>query len=425
MLCLACYLANGRTLPLYRGGDTIPHRLLPFSILRFGTLTLDPFREDLRAATGGIPWYINEQRGHLVSAYPIGAGIIALPVYVPVYLGLAATGEVSSARLFAASEMAEKIASSVLAATAVVIFYLTLLRQVAPATAFWAAVAFGLGSSMWATASQLLWQHGPVTLVLTAALWLLLRPARPPWSLALAGLLLGLAVLARPSALFLWLAGFACTLTGGGTLRERLLRMVPFLAAGLPLLAGSFGYNWFYFRAPFGGYGALTGFFSGSRPMLGVAGLLVSPNRGLLVFTPIALLGILGIARALARPLREPVVALFGLAALSHLALLGSYGVWPGGWSFGPRYLVDILPILGLAGAQIWPGLSRLGKRLTRVALVWSVLVQINGAFCYPASGWNSRAGDRMEEAAWNPRDFELWEDFRAWLRMGRLAAPY
>src|SRR5437016_11864159 len=40
----ALYLANGRTLALQSGGDTIPNRLIPFSLLRFGTVTLEPFR---------------------------------------------------------------------------------------------------------------------------------------------------------------------------------------------------------------------------------------------------------------------------------------------------------------------------------------------------------------------------------------------
>lgn len=424
VLCLVCYLANGRTLPVQLGGDTIPNRLLPFSILRYGTLTLDPFRKDFEA-TGRIPWYVKERQGHLVSVYPIGSAVLALPVYAPMYLWLAATGEVSSARLFAASEKAEKIAASTLAAAAVAVFYLMLRRRVGTATAFWAAVAFGLGSSLWATASQLLWQHGPVVLVLTAALWLLLWPERPSWSLAAAGFLLGLAVLIRPTAGLFWLAGCGCTLVGGGTLSERLRRTVLFLAAGLPLIALTLGYNWMYYRTPLGGYGLATHFFSQARPLVGTAGLLISPNRGLLVFTPIALLGLLGIARALARPAREPVVAIFALAALCHLALMGSYGDWTGGWSFGPRYLVDVLPILGLAGAQMWPGLSRLGKGLTWAGLVWSILVQLNGAFCYPASRWNARMGEQIAQEAWNPRHFELWEDFQAWREMEGLVAPW
>ena len=76
LVCLAIYLANGRTVPFAKGGDTIPTRLLPFSMIAFGTLTLDPFRQDF-AAAGGYRWYIQERRGHLVSLYPLGPALFA------------------------------------------------------------------------------------------------------------------------------------------------------------------------------------------------------------------------------------------------------------------------------------------------------------------------------------------------------------
>ena len=47
------------------------------------------------------------------------------------------------------------------------------------------------------------------------------------------------------------------------------------------------------FATAFGGYGGLRHF---SAPLVeGVAGLLVSPNRGLLVYTPIMLFALIGV----------------------------------------------------------------------------------------------------------------------------------
>lgn len=415
LFCLVCYLANGRTVPFAYGGDTVPNRLIPFSILAHGTLTLDPFREEFESR-GGINWYIQERKGHLVSLYPIGAAFVALPVYAPLYVGLAAKDRNDSAWLFGASEMAEKIAASTIAAAAVAVFYLLLRHRTDPATAFWGAAAFGLASSMWATASQMLWQHGPVVLMLTTALWLLTWPERPAWTLAGAGFFLSMAVLCRPTAGLFWLAGLASVLAGGGTLRERLGRTLPFITAGLPVLAFNLVYNLTYYDYPLGGYGPRG--MMASRALHGMAGLLVSPNRGLLIFTPIALLGFVGLARAV-WPARNPLLIAFGLAAAAHLALAGSYPYWAAGWSFGPRLLVDILPILGLAGAGMWPLLKAPVKGLVWAALLWSVLVQLNGAVCYPASRWNPRMGDRLEQAAWNWQEFSLWQDFRAWWELG------
>ena len=45
----ALYLANGKVSQHLQSGDTIPNRLLPFSLLRFGTITADPFGRRSRA----------------------------------------------------------------------------------------------------------------------------------------------------------------------------------------------------------------------------------------------------------------------------------------------------------------------------------------------------------------------------------------
>jgi hypothetical protein len=425
LLCLSCYLANGRTIPFGGGGDTIPNRLIPFSLLAHGTLTLDPFQEEA-AARGGFRWYVQETKGRLVSLYPIGSPLVALPVYVPLYLFLKATDRGSDSALFDASEKAEKIAASTIAAAAVAFFYLLLRRRTRPATAFWGAAAFGLASALWATASQMLWQHGPVVLMLTLALWLFTWPERPAWSLAAAGIALALAVLCRPTAAVFWLAGLAYVLSGGGSPRERLGRAVPFLAAGIPVAAFNLLYNLSFYDSVGGGYSQiqLEQSLALAGMLRGTAGLLVSPNRGLLIYTPAALLGIFGLARAFRRPVC-PLLAAFGLAAAAHLLIAGSYRDWPGGWSFGPRYLVDALPILGLAGVEMWPRLKTAGKGLAWAALVWSLLVQLDGAFCYPSSRWNIRMADWIEQAAWEWENFSLWQDFRAWWDLGGSAPRF
>jgi hypothetical protein len=427
VLCLGCYLSNGRTLPLQVGGDTIPNRLVPFSILGFGTLSLDPFREDF-AAAGHRHWYAQERGGHLVSLYPIGTSLVALPFYVPVYLYLRATGRADHASLFEYSEKAEKIAASAMAALSVAVFYLTARRRVAHRTAFWSSVAFGLGTSVWATASQMLWQHGAVVLTLTLALLFLTWRERPYWSAAGAGFALALGLITRPTVTALYLAGLGCQILIPGPVRAKLLRGVLFVVGSAPVLIFDLIFGGDFYNSSLGGYTALQlGFFVPSKFLLGLGGVLVSPNRGLFVFTPIALLGFYGFVRGSLRSLRErdPLMPMFGLAIAVHLFAVASYSEWGGGWVFGTRYLVDILPVLGLSAAEAWSSLPRFGKRLTAVALVWSILVQLNGAFCYPASQWNKRAEGQIERQAWNPYRFELWEDFRAWLTLDGVAAPY
>lgn len=420
-----CYIANRRTIPFLYGGDTIPARLIPFSVLGFGRLTLDPFRYNMEAA-GGYRWYIKERDGHLISFYPIGAALVALPVYVPAYVALAATGPVTRARLFAFAPVVEKIAASFIAALCCALVFLLALGRAPPRVAAGAAITLGLASSMWATASQGLWPHGPVALMILAAFWLLEAPYRTSWSVAGAGFALAMAVITRPTAALFAVAACAAILSGTGSLAARLRRASPFVLGALPVVAFNAGYNWTFYQNPVGPYGGLIGRLALAGMGEGVAGLLVSPNRGLLVFTPIAVLGLVGIGRAILQRGRDPLLALFSMASLAHTAIVGSYVEWAGGWSFGPRYLVDVLPILAIAGAEMWPLMRPAWRRLAWTAIAWSLLVQLNGAFVYPASGWNARmSAIGLERAAWDWRHFSLWEDQAAWWRLGKDAPRF
>lgn len=422
-LCLAAYLSNCRTLPYKRGADTIPSRLIPFAILGFGEITLDAFRPNLEAAGTG-QWFLKTRRGSLVSFYPIGTGLAALPFYVPIHMVLSVGGPPEAPMLFAASEIAEKLTASAMTALAVGIFFLTARRRAGPKLTFGAALALGLGTSMWATASQMLWQHTAVTAALSFALWFLTWPGFPRWAAAAAGFALSLAVASRPTAALFLLAGLVATVA---VARGRWLgHAAVFCIAAVPLIAFTAGVNWYYFGRLGGGYAKLTqtSFHFGLE---GMFGLLVSPNRGLLIFTPIALLGILGLARqVVARERGDPVLLAFGAACLAHFFVMGSFYNWPGGWSFGPRYLVDILPILGLAAVDVWTGLPRAAHGVAVIALVWSLFVQWNGAFCYPASRWDRRILTRdPKAAAWNWRELALTQDFRAWRASAYWATPY
>ena len=76
-IALIVFLANGRTIS---GGDSVPAKNLPLSILLHGNFYLD------RLVTPGakkIPYYLRESGGHYVSDYPVGAALMALPFYVP------------------------------------------------------------------------------------------------------------------------------------------------------------------------------------------------------------------------------------------------------------------------------------------------------------------------------------------------------
>lgn len=424
LLCLTCYLANGRTSPADKSADTLPNRLLPFAALEFHTLTMDPFAAEL--APGGNPkWYLRWRRGHLVGLYPIGPALMAFPLYLPAWAWLSARGRVTAADFFAVSPVLEKLSASLITALAIAFVYLTLRRWVNARSAFLASIGLGIGTSMWATASQMLWQHGPVALGIAAGVFFLTDPERTVRSAGLAGLAFSLAIAARPTSALFWMAAIGAMLLERRSLRQRFTHIVWFAAAGIPAVLLSTAYNFYWYSTLLGGYSLMAQAMALRDIPNGAAGLLLSPNRGLFVFTPVALLGILGLVRSFRRFPREPYLPLLAIAATIHFLLISGFREWVGGWSFGPRYITDVLPILALGAGLELPRLGRAAGAVLVIAFAWSAMLQWNGAFCYPASQWDARMATKIEKAVWDWRQFEPWQDFQQWRRWPFWAAPY
>jgi hypothetical protein len=80
------------------------------------------------------------------------------------------------------------------------------------------------------------------------------------------------------------------------------------------------------------------------------------------------------------------------VAALVVMGLQCKWFDWWGGWTYGYRPWLDVIPLLVLflvpALERIWP--SKLKRALFSVALAWSCFVQALGAFAYDKT-WNER----------------------------------
>ena len=143
-------------------------------------------------------------------------------------------------------------------------------------------------------------------------------------------------------------------------------------------------------------------------PWQGGLGLLLSPSRGLLIFSPVVLVCVAGLRAAAREGWRGPLAWCLA-AAVAQFALYACYSVWWGGHTYGPRYLVDMLPLLipiAAEGATVLAR-SRLSSVVAAGALAWSVALAATGAFCYPAERWNTSPDevDVRHERLWNWRD--------------------
>jgi len=206
-----------------------------------------------------------------------------------------------------------------------------------------------------------------------------------------------------------------------GLLRSRPRDVAWFVLPALPIGAALLAYNFYYFGAWEGGQAGLEalhpavhgveGVWTGDL-LAGAAGTLLSPARGLFVFSPWAALAILCLPATARRIAAFPGVAWTTAALAPYAVLLSKYSVWWAGHSFGPRYWTEAsipLAIL-LAFAIDWSLSRRRPLRLAfAVAVAWSIALQVVGAWCYPST-WNRLPADvdRHHERLWDWRDTEI-----------------
>jgi hypothetical protein len=320
--------------------------------------------------------------GELYCRKGIAASLLSLPL---AWLGLVVPfwGVVQTTLLF----------NAVVTALTGLFLYLYVNRLGYPtSTSLVLSLVFGLGTLAWPYAKYD-FSDPLASLSLLAAAYFLLRyrdngqTSDTFW----AGTSLGLAVATRfantitlPLFGLLLLAYIVTRDKGQGIMRDKSLFTIhyplpPIFAFAFPLalialLLG--GYN--YAR-----YGNVleTGYLPQekfSTPWLeGISGLLVSPGRGLFLYTPVLLVSLLAIPAFVKRHRLEAALAL--LVSASYVLVYGRWFFWHAGYAWGPRFLVPIVPFAVILMAPLVDKLS--GKRWLAFAALClvSVVIQILG----------------------------------------------
>lgn len=406
------YNANGREIGTV---DSQPAKFTAREVAVAGTLTLDRVVAE-RPALAERTAFGRDRQGHFRSSYPLPSALIAaIPATILHHLGLVDMDAPLAPNLVA------KLTASCLTAAAVTLIFLSIRRIVPDRIAVVTAIAIGLGTNYWAAVSQTLWQHECVAFGLSVALWAWLRPAADirPRDLWLGGVGLALAGAARPQTAPLvavmlgWLAARAGARSAVG----------PALIVAAAAIS-SLATNYYWFGHLLGGTALLEAMHptihgvEGSispAPWVGALGLLVSPSRGVFLFSPVVIAGLAGLGRRQA-PAGMGLRWLAAGVAIQYV-VYSLYSVWWGGHTYGPRYVLDLIVPSSPAIAL---GLVRMtgtgwGRIVAGMLLAWSILVAGRGAFVYPNEAWNTNPAevDRDHHRLWELRDSQLVRVFR------------
>ncbi len=401
---MVVYHANLRPVD---SADSLPGSLVPFAIFLDHTVTLDRFAPWIHQHVRHAGEVVHASHGHYFSLYPIGGPLFVTPLYLP----LAFTGRLRDwdpGSLVMLARIGGKFAATAIAALSAVVLLLLLKRITSARWAWLLTLVYALGTETWSISSQALWQHGPGELAIIGCLYFLQRwlenRERNEW-LWLCGAYAAAAFIFRPTNIVLLPALLAALWLAKATLTQHIRFWIPPLFGGLIIAS----YNFYVFHGLTGGYPVAS--FSGSF-LAGLAGLILSPGRGLLIYTPIVLFAVFAFLTPIGTRSRNPLLVTAVVFITLDTIVVSRWLIWWGGYSWGPRLLTEVVPplivmmALGVSAIEhsrfgAWP------RHAFAVLALYSVLIQAVGVFFYPKGHWDAtpKSVDRAPARLWDWRD--------------------
>lgn len=406
LLFILIYIAYNTVTVMTMSGDTNPAAFLPVSLILHQTVYFD----SLIGAGGlgpNVAYAFPLVNGHYVSLFPIVTPILITPVYFLSYLLFTLFQipfDVTGVMILA------KTCATIIAALSCVFVYLTVKELFSRNVALVTTLIYAFATSTWSVSSQALWQHGTVELLLILMIYIVIRNERSPSvkNIVALGLLAGLFVFNRPPDVILLLpiAGYVIWYAG----KNLPVYCLSAGISGLPFLI----YNMLIFGNVFGGYKQNLEFFAFNLDFIrNFSGLLIAPNAGLLVFSPVLVLSVLGYSRldAITSSRIRQVLFVFGPVIILDILVYSFFGLWDSStaYSYGQRFLTGFIPVLaifiGIAVrncgiAEKKDARARAVRTLIILLVITSVFIQAIGIFLYPIYPDRSTSSERTWD--WN-----------------------
>ena len=399
---LTGYLLSGNRAPF----DSALYLHTSLSIVREGNTNLDEYPDILAQ----VWWPPDRVDGHQYDVAPIGIPVLSVPI---VWLAdrvwpLIGQGDFQQYLQHHYPVELQSIMASILVALTAVLLYCLARRRLTWPYAVLLALMFAFCTTAWSVVSRTLWQHGPSMLLLTLALIMTLQAQDKPQRIQYIGLIVALAYVTRPTNS---IAVVAYTLFVFLFYRKWLWKYFAWAAVvAIPFIAYSLTTYHSILPLYYQGFVRL----SGATFLEAFIGHWVSPSRGLLIYSPILILAIIGIWLTIKQRQWQRVDGLLLGIIGAHWIVVSLWWNWWAGVSFGPRIWSDMLPYLvyfmiptllafaALRGKRRW--LAAIGGV---VLIGWSVFVHYRGANAGEPMDWNGAPApiDAFPRRVWDWRD--------------------
>jgi hypothetical protein len=396
--------------PVRQVTDSKYSMVLSQSLLNHGSFRLDEYalpRDEPEwygyyFKTG--PYQLEASGGHVYYHLPPGSSLLSAPfVFVLNLFGLSAIGEDGSYHHQGEVRIQAILAALLMAVLASLFFYTA--RLMLPTS--WSvviALSGALGTQVYSTASRGLWSHTWGILLLGVVIFLLLKhetQKRILKPILLASLLSWLYFVRPTFAVHIFAISVYLFI-----FHRRLF--LPYAITGAMWLAGFVIYSWIHFRQ------LLPSYYNANRLQLelfweALAGNLISPARGLLIYVPTLFFVAYLLMRYRCRLAHQRLVWLSLAIVAVHLAVISCFGHWWGGHSFGARFTTDLvswfvlLAILGLSAMLDWRS-----ERAPASVAGWRAQLAIGGTLLFLSVFINARGATSRATWLWNSRPLEV-----------------
>jgi hypothetical protein len=399
------------------------------SIVNRQTLSLDAYRHVPVVATN---YTVGHANGHLLNFFPWPVALFATPAVVVLDLYHAVGGPSADADVAAHGRIQTLVqlwSASLVTALACAVLALLAYRRLggSPRTrrrlALVCGLVFAFGTSAWSTASRSLWQHGPALLFLALGLLALdqlfprgnVQPTSSPMLPSFAaGAAFLAAVAVRPTnAVALVLAAVV--------IAWRARRGIwAYVAGGVVIALPWFALTYDFYGRWLQPYDSANRLGLPSTFWEAIGANLISPGRGLLIFSPIVIVAGAGLAIAWRRRSIGPLEGMSVVAIVGLLIVVSTQPIWWAGSSYGPRYMSETLPFIFVLAlpfvdwARAWHAQAlkdrsaryRISAVIVAVLLLASVVFNAEGGLLRSSTCWTGTTGTAQSV---NTRPARVW----------------
>ncbi|HEX2123959.1 MAG TPA: hypothetical protein VHL59_20200 [Thermoanaerobaculia bacterium] len=308
------------------------------------TLHIDGYRVN----TGDLSWSAVGGEWHAYINKPPGVSLLGAIPYALVYgIERAMNVSVDSWQMMTINAWLVTVFTCALTGAlipAVLYRYARRRTDASPRTAVCVALAIAFGTIVWPY-STMLFAHVPSALfLLLAFVWLDERPLLAGIAAGLAGVCFYLCIVA------------AAVLALGALLRSR-RKALLFVAGGAPFGVLLGVYHYLCFGSPFRTSVEASRNFTEEGLLFGVFrmpsaqalwGITFTEYRGLFFYSPVLLLAFAGAFVMIRRRVMLRELAMVGAIVIIFFLSVTSFNGWSGGSAFGPRYVLSVIPLMGI-----------------------------------------------------------------------------